>query len=125
VEVSVRRKDPDKRAVVQRVKDLRRLSSRCNLYSVGPSCGSASSLVMVVHSKATAFGFSTFRCCSTPSLRGANVDSRRVECRGCEPCGGVDHGEDTLGGSGSNVNIEAILGGLASTRLVGATLSLG
>ena len=44
------------------------------MYSVGPSCGSASSFV-----------------------RGAGVFAR-----------GVLHGEDTLGGSGSKVNIDAI-----------------
>jgi hypothetical protein len=49
--MSLRRIDPEtRRPVLARVNDLRRRSSRCNLYSVGPSCGSASSLVMLVYS---------------------------------------------------------------------------
>lgn len=49
VGTSLRRIDPDtRRAVLARVNDLRRRRSKCSLYSVGPSCGSASNLVIVV-----------------------------------------------------------------------------
>jgi hypothetical protein len=97
---SARRRDPVTwRPVVARVKDRRRRRSRCSLYSVGPSCGSASSLVMLVYSvtgprlPALAFGGVPF-CC----VFGELVD----------PPGGVAHGEDTRGGSGSKVKMEAI-----------------
>jgi hypothetical protein len=96
--------------VLARVKDLRRRKSKCNLYSVGPSCGSASSLVMLVYSAVDdkePILVVSFTAIASP------VGSGLVCWRGFgdpegPPFGGAVHGDDTRGGSGSKVNIEAI-----------------
>lgn len=90
--------------VVLEVNCRRDLNSKCSLYSVDPSCGSASSLVMPVSCRSTGVEYDWERVLleadrfgsSDPAFVGVKVP-------------GVDHGEDTLGGLGSYVKIDAIL----------------
>jgi hypothetical protein len=85
--------------VLDHVNDRRWRRRRCSLYSVGPSCGSASKLVTMM---------------SGPSLMGSSPvgcsegdDPQRPGGLGVDVLG-VDQGDDTLGGSGSNVKTDAI-----------------
>ena len=82
---------------------LRARSSRCNLYSTGPSCGSA-------------FNRVTLLPLCAPSLRDNAAMFKSVLLMSSASCSsptGVpapcSHGEWTLGGSGSHVKIDAIL----------------
>ena len=81
--------DPEIRKTVVHAANLRRgLRSKCNLYSTGPSCGSASSLVIP-------------QSASTVSRRGSALLSLGAErFESIEPHD-LGHGEDTRGGSGS------------------------
>lgn len=89
--------------VVLEVNVRRGLSSKCSLYSVDPSCGSASSFVIPVSCRSTGAEYNWQRflseadCCgsSIPAVLGVMLP-------------GVDHGDDTLGGLGSYVKIDAI-----------------
>jgi hypothetical protein len=110
VEMSLRRIDPETRhPVLARVNDLRRRKSRCSLYSVGPSCGSASSLVTVVYSADASEPILVASCTAVASFVGSGLAC----CHGVgdsegSPVGGAVHGDDTRGGSGSKVNMEAM-----------------
>lgn len=110
---SPRRRDPEARSpVLKRVNDLRRFSRRCSLYSVGPSCGSASRRVTVVLSMIGS-SMPDRDCCSSlsPSLEGIGLAACwRAGVFVPVPAGGVAHGDDTRGGSGSKVNMEAMSG---------------
>jgi hypothetical protein len=110
VGMSLRRIDPETlRAVLARVNDLRRRRRRCSLYSVGPSCGSASSLVTVVYSS----GASEPILVASITLAASFVGGGLACCRVIgdserSPLGAAVHGDDTRGGSGSKVNMEAM-----------------
>ena len=93
--------DPDTLCTVEVEEKVRRgRSRRCNLYSVGPSCGSASSLVILKSSNVWAGGISM-------PLKLPIVDAPL----GREVVEGATrgHGEANLTGSVSYVKIEAIL----------------
>jgi hypothetical protein len=81
------------------VNNLRALNKRCSLYSVGPSCGSASRLVTITSESGLG---DLVR--SKPGT-GRVLDTDRAPKRGVDVLG-VDHGEDTRGGSPSNVKID-------------------
>ena len=92
--------------VVAKEKDLRRRRSRCSLYSVGPSWGSASSRVTLP--SCSAF-IEVTPCPSGPVVESSAEESWWNLGRDLEPDrGGVDHGEDTRGGSGSKVKMDAM-----------------
>lgn len=96
--------EPDTRPpVLIRVNDLLGLKRRWSLYSVGPSCGSASRLVTIISDTALLAGSS-----SNPAGSGEGESSALAPRRGVDVLG-VCHGDDTLGGSGSNVKMDAIL----------------
>jgi hypothetical protein len=90
--------------VVLDVKVRLARSSKCSLYSVDPSCGSASSFVIPVSCRRTGLEYDCER---------ARLEPRRGVSSGATVVGvllpGVDHGDDTLGGLGSYVNMDAIL----------------
>ena len=82
----------------------RGLNSKCNLYSVDPSCGSGSSFVIPVS------------CRRIGTLYDWDMVLIEPCCSGCSPPAivgvvlpEVDHGEEILGGLGSYVKIDAIL----------------
>lgn len=82
----------------------RGLNNKCNLYSVDPSCGSASSFVIPVS------------CRTTGALYDWDMFLFEPQCSGGSPPAivgvvlpEVDHGEEILGGLGSYVKIDAML----------------
>jgi hypothetical protein len=90
--------------VVLDVNVRRGRNSKCNLYSVDPSCGSGSSFVIPVS------------CRRIGALYDRDMGLFEPRCCGCSPPAivgvvlpGVDHGEEILGGLGSYVKIDAIL----------------
>ena len=108
--MSLRRIDPETLcAVLARVNDLRRRSRICNLYSVGPSCGSASSLVIVVYSSDVSEPILVASFTAVASFVGGGFACcRTVGDSEGSPLGAAAQGDDTRGGSGSKVNMEAI-----------------
>jgi hypothetical protein len=112
VGVSVRRREPDTfRPVLARVKDLRRRRSRCSLYSVGPSCGSASSFVIGLGSPLVPKDPGGIRLRRVVSPKDSRLDSPELGCVGLDSWEDAAHGDETRGGSGSKVNIDAIKNG--------------
>lgn len=84
-------------------KVLRGRKSRCNLYSVGPSCGSGSNRVIPV----------SLKCRGNEETSGdvgrdswSTVNPFPAVC--VFALEDVDQGEETLGGFGSYVNMEAM-----------------
>lgn len=108
--MSLRRIDPKTLcAVVARVNDLRRRRRRCNLYSVGPSCGSASSLVIVVYSSEVSEPMLVASFTAVASFVGGGLACcRTVGDSEGSPLGAAVHGDNTRGGSGSKVNMDAM-----------------
>jgi hypothetical protein len=81
------------------VNDLRGLRRRCSLYSVGPSWGSASRLVTTI-SEAGLGDLVRSR-----PVSGRATDTDLGPNRGVDVLG-VDHGDETLGGSLSKVKMD-------------------
>jgi hypothetical protein len=78
--------------------------SKCSLYSVDPSCGSASSFVIPVSCRRTGLEYDWESALLEPRRCGS---SRSPAVGVLLP--GVDQGDDTLGGLGSYVNMDAII----------------
>jgi hypothetical protein len=106
--------------VVLDVKVRRGRRSKCSLYSVDPSCGSASSFVIPVSCRSIGVEYDCERVLLETRWGGSSFP---LAVGVMLP--GVDHGEETLGGFGSYVNIDAILGRRGMYQCIVSVVCLG